>query len=118
MRLPVTALLLISCLAGCARYDRREVVASRPSTPDAAAEVAGKPERILKRKVAVARFTNESRYGTPSLFGESFNRDANLDRLGKQAADMLATELTRSGKFVVLERIDLNKLEAESGLWG
>ncbi|HMI38374.1 MAG TPA: CsgG/HfaB family protein, partial [Nitrospiraceae bacterium] len=47
-----------------------------------------------------------------------YNRDPTFDRLGKQAADMLSTELTRSGKFIVLERQDLNKLEAESELMG
>jgi curli biogenesis system outer membrane secretion channel CsgG len=73
---------------------------------------------VLKRKVAVARFTNEAKQGSSSLFGETYNRDPNFDRLGKQAADMLTTELTRSGKFIVLERIDLNKLEAENELMG
>lgn len=31
---------------------------------------------------------------------------------------MLTTELTKSGKFIVLERLDLNKLEKENALMG
>lgn len=117
------SLLLIT---GCASYDKREVVDSRPSAPNPAAQAPVNPAtagvnsstRLLKRKVAVARFTNEAKGGSSSLFGEAYNRDPNFDRLGKQAADMLSTELTRSGKFIVLERTDLNKLEAESELMG
>lgn len=112
--------------AGCASYDKREIVEVRPTPPNAAAQAptnlagasSGTAARILKRKVAVARFTNEARVMSSSLFGEAYNRDPNFDRLGKQAADMLATELTRSGKFIVLERQDLNKLVAESELMG
>lgn len=117
--------LLILC-AGCASYDKRDVVDSRSSLPNPAAQAptnlsavsSGTSIRILKRKVAVARFTNEARAMSSSLFGEAYNRDSSFDRLGKQAADMLSTELTRSGKFIVLERQDLHKLEAESELMG
>jgi curli biogenesis system outer membrane secretion channel CsgG len=116
---------LLLC-ANCASYDKRDVVASRPTSPNLAAQAptnlsaaaSGTSARILKRKVAVARFTNEARTTSSSLFGEAYNRDPNFDRLGKQAADMLSTDLTRSGKFIVLERQDLNKLEAESELMG
>lgn len=116
---------LLLC-AGCASYDKREIIDSRPSAPNPSAQApanlsttpSGTSARILKRKVAVARFTNEAKAMSTSLFGEAYNRDPNFDRLGKQAADMLSTELTRSGKFIVLERQDLNKLETESELMG
>lgn len=125
-RLSIVPPLLLLLCAGCASYDKREVVDVRPSAPNPAAQAptnlsAASPAssvRILKRKVAVARFTNEAKAASSSLFGEAYNRDPNFDRLGKQAADMLSTELTRSGKFIVLERIDLGKLEAESELMG
>lgn len=122
------ALLILSLLLlpGCASYDKRETIDSRSSAPNPAAQApvtpASSPQggsiRILKRKVAVARFTNEAKPTGTGLFGEAYNRDPNFDRLGKQAADMLSTELTKSGKFIVLERLDLNKLEAESELMG
>jgi curli biogenesis system outer membrane secretion channel CsgG len=119
-------LLSIFLLPSCAGYDKRAVVDSRPTASNPAAQaptnlagaLSNSSARILKRKIAVARFTNEAKAGSSSLFGEAYNRDPNFDRLGKQAADMLSTELTRSGKFIVLERIDLNKLEAESELMG
>lgn len=116
---------LVVCV-GCASYDERKLVDSRPTPVNPAAQAptglsvasASVPVRVLKRKIAVARFTNEARAMSASLFGEATNRDPSFDRLGKQAADMLATELTRSGKFIVLERQDLNKLENESELMG
>lgn len=123
-RLPIFS-ILISLTFGCASYDKREIVDTKPSTPNPTAQApvnssasSATSTRILKRRVAVARFTNEAKASSSSLFGEAYNRDPNFDRLGKQAADMLATELTRSGKFVVLERLDLSKLEAESELMG
>ncbi len=116
----VVVLFMSGWLVGCATFEKREVVTSLPESPAAMAQAPAVPSlsqkksaRVLKRKIAIARFTNEAKYGT-SLFG----RDKHSDRLGKQAADMLAAELTRSGKFIVLERIDLNKLKTEAELMG
>lgn len=61
----------------------------------------------LKRKVAIARFTNETRYG------QSFFIDKNNDKIGKQAMDILSAKLFQSGKFIMLERADLSKIEDE-----
>lgn len=106
---------------GCATIDERKVVQTLPASPNPSAQSPqqpgglGKKEssvRVLKRKVAIARFTNETKYGA-GLF-----TDKNYDRIGKQASDILASDLTRSEKFIVLERTDLNKLEAESALLG
>lgn len=66
---------LLLC-AGCASYDKREVIDSRPSAPNPAAQApanlstasSNTPARILKRKVAVARFTNEAKTMSTSLF--------------------------------------------------
>ncbi|GJL66385.1 MAG: hypothetical protein NPIRA05_13560 [Nitrospirales bacterium] len=108
-------------LSGCASIDEREVVQTLPEPPRtqtrssvgmANGQGGGVESRVLKRKVAIARFTNETKYGA-GLF-----TDKNYDRIGKQASDILAAELTKSGKFIVLERTDLNKLEAESELLG
>jgi curli biogenesis system outer membrane secretion channel CsgG len=65
-----------------------------------------------KTKIAILRFTNETNYGRSLL------NDADLDRIGKQASDMLASRLIMSGNFVVLERPDLAKLEREQALSG
>ncbi len=126
MRRIAVTISMVFILTGCASFEKRELVASLPEAPELAAQaprvtgVSGDlapSARVLKRKVAVARFTNEAKFGT-SLFGERFNRDPNFDRLGKQAADMLIAELTKSGKFLVLERLDLKKIQAESELMG
>jgi curli biogenesis system outer membrane secretion channel CsgG len=69
-------------------------------------------EMSLKRKVAIGRFTNETRYG------QSILRDSNLDPLGKQAADILAAYLIQSGNFMVFERGDLNQIADEQNLLG
>ncbi|HEY4319340.1 MAG TPA: CsgG/HfaB family protein [Herbaspirillum sp.] len=58
----------------------------------------------LKRKIAIGRFSNETRYG------RTFQTDANLDPLGKQASDILVSRLIDSQQFIVLERPDLNKV--------
>ncbi|QVM84146.1 MULTISPECIES: CsgG/HfaB family protein [Novosphingobium] len=61
----------------------------------------------LKRKIAIGRFTNETRYGQTLL------RDSNLDPLGKQAADILAAYLVQSGDFLVFERGDMSQIASE-----
>ncbi len=66
----------------------------------------------LKRKIAIGRFTNETRYG------RTFLRDGSTDPLGKQASDMLASRLVQSGQFLVFERSDLNKIKAEQTITG
>ena len=64
----------------------------------------------LKRKIAIGRFTNESRYGRGLLV------DGDNDPLGKQVSDMLLSRLTQSGRFIVLERNDLGKLAREQSI--
>jgi curli biogenesis system outer membrane secretion channel CsgG len=61
----------------------------------------------LKRKVAIARFTNETKYG------QSFFVDENKDTIGKQAVDILSSKLVETDKFILLERADLDKISKE-----
>lgn len=68
--------------------------------------------KVLKRKIAIGRFSNETRYG------RTFLRDGDTDPLGKQASDMLAARLVESGGFLVFERPDLDKLKREQALSG
>lgn len=68
---------------------------------------AGLPAKGFKTKIAIGRFSNETRYGKSLLV------DDNLDPLGKQASDILSAYLTKTGQFVVLERPDLSKIVAE-----
>ena len=69
-------------------------------------------EKVLKHKVAVGRFTNETMYGKTLL------RDEDLDPLGKQASDIMAAYLTKTNKFLVFERPDLSKIEREQFVSG
>jgi curli biogenesis system outer membrane secretion channel CsgG len=61
----------------------------------------------LRRKIAIGRFTNETRYGRSLL------RDYEGDPLGKQALDILSNRLVSTGRFLVFERPDLGKIELE-----
>ena len=64
-------------------------------------------ERSLKRKVAIARFSNETKYG------RGFFDKENEDRLGKQAMDILSSKLVETDKFLLLERTDLEQISKE-----
>jgi curli biogenesis system outer membrane secretion channel CsgG len=68
------------------------------------------PNRGLKRKVAIARFTNETNYGRSFLLGSDENP------IGKQCVDILSKKLLDTDKFILLERVDMAKINAELGL--
>jgi curli biogenesis system outer membrane secretion channel CsgG len=111
---------LWTCLAllgaGCARVERAPEPMPMPASAEQqreAQQAAMAPEaKIYKRKVAIGRFSNESIYGRGLLL------DTDLDPLGKQASDILATLLERSNRFLVFERPDLVKIEREQALVG
>jgi curli biogenesis system outer membrane secretion channel CsgG len=87
------------------------VVASLLATP-AATLHSSEGATSLKRKVAIARFTNETRSG------QSFMRDEAGDRLGKQASDILSARLSSTGAFMMFERSDSTQISAEQMLAG
>lgn len=66
----------------------------------------------LKRKVAIARFSNETQSGT------SFLVDDSGDRLGKQASDILSSKLSATGKFMMFERTDKDNIDSEKIISG
>ncbi|AQA20023.1 hypothetical protein BST95_19035 [Halioglobus japonicus] len=66
----------------------------------------------LKRKVAIARFSNETQSRN------SFLVDDSGDRIGKQAADILSARLAETGQFLMFERMDADKTSAEQMLAG
>jgi curli biogenesis system outer membrane secretion channel CsgG len=69
-------------------------------------------KRFLKRKVAIARFSNETKYGKG--FFTLYDKDN--DPLGKQAMDILSARLVETDKFIMLERSDLEKINEELAL--
>lgn len=69
-------------------------------------------EQVLKRKVAIARFSNETLYAK-GIFYQKEN-----DPISQQAADILSTKLASSEKFILLERQDLESIEEELKITG
>ncbi|MFT4613975.1 MAG: curli biogenesis system outer membrane secretion channel CsgG [Bacteroidia bacterium] len=102
-------------LSGCAtqpkpietekpNYSLEEQKAAQTATIQASQEATP----ALKRKIAIGRVTNET------IHGRSLLRDDAGNPLGKQVADMLSQKLVESGQFLVLERPDIDRLEAET----
>jgi curli biogenesis system outer membrane secretion channel CsgG len=107
---------LLLGLAACATPTQRPVASESPVSK--AEQLRAQEAKLgpaaprYKRKVAIGRFSNETNYGRSLL------NDADLDRLGKQASDMLASRLVQSGQFIVLERPDVTKIERERQVAG
>ena len=64
----------------------------------------------LKRKVAIARFSNETAYAKGAFY------DKENDPLGTQTVDILTAKLAASGKFILLEHKDLDLIAAEQSI--
>jgi curli biogenesis system outer membrane secretion channel CsgG len=111
-----TCLAALLILAGCATVTtpppQVESAVSQAQQRQAQAAAALPAAKRLKQKIAIGRFTNETRYG------RAFVTDASGDPLGKQASDMLAARLVESGAFLVFERPDLGKIEQEQAILG
>ena len=90
-----TSLALAVALAGCT-----------PSTSVKQKETmtVSKSDAMVgpKRRVGVVEFTNKTKYGEA--------------RLGTAASDILITELSKSGKFILVERDKMNTLLSEQKL--
>ena len=71
--------------------------------------MAAQDQRTIKRKVAIGRFSNETQYAK----GLFYNKED--DPMRKQALDILSSKLAASGKFILLEREDLDVLVKEAG---
>ena len=71
-------------------------------------DVSTSNEKVIKRKVAIGRFSNETQYAKGIFY------DKENDPMGKQALDILSSKLAASGKFLLLERSDLSTLLEES----
>jgi len=96
-------------LASCATLEKPDIetVKQGPKISPTIAQTQSAAKKGLKRKVAIARFTNETRYG------QSFFIDKDSNRIGKQAVDILSAKLLDTEKFIILERADLDKINKE-----
>ena len=99
-------------LAACATLpqDKVQPVDTRPVVSKTVEAASPAGPKGLKRKVAIARFTNETKYGQSFLLGKDD------DRVGKQAVDVLSSRLLATDKFLLLERADLDKIQKELNL--
>jgi len=111
MKKLVLPLALVS-LAACTSATREVVNKPVTSQPAVSATLTQPQEKSLKRVVAIARFSDETKRGNAFLV------DNNADRLGKQASDILAARLTETQKFIMLERADLDKVLREQSFSG
>lgn len=107
-------MLLALAISGCATVEGpSEVVSSgaashAPADAQYSASLVQKP--VLKRKIAIGRFSNSTRYGKALLL------DSTKDPIADQASDIMMNDLIRSGKFLVFERPDIDVLAAERGV--
>lgn len=97
-RISLFALALIVCVSTFAQ--RKTEIVETPT-------VVQDDGMVLKRKVAIGRFSNETQYAKGIFY------DKENDPMGKQALDILSSKLAASGKFLLLERSDLASLLEE-----
>lgn len=114
--LPLFAVLIVALMSGCAtqappvaqKEAPQSIAAQRTAQQAAVSQAPVVP--TLKRKIALGRITNETNYGLSLL------RDQHDDPLGKQVTDLMSKALTESGAYLVFERPDITRLQAESRL--
>lgn len=97
----------IACLIGMSCFAQRKVVKVESQVQEVKQD-----DYSLKRKVAIARFSNETTYAKGIFY------DKDNDPMGKQALDILSTKLASTGKFILLERQDMDKIMEELKLAG
>lgn len=99
------AIVIVSVVFSCTTH--QNVVKVEPQVQEIKIEEHG-----LKRKVAIARFSNETQYAKGIFY------DKDNDPLSKQAVDILSTKLASTNKFILLERLDLDKILDEMKIGG
>ena len=100
MKKTILLALMLAVCGGASAQRNVEVV-------ETASGLVAEDNMILKRKVAIGRFTNETQYAKGVFY------DKENDPMGKQALDILSTKLGASNKFLLLERNDLSALLEE-----
>lgn len=107
-----TAVLMSCLLLGCSTVTQQQTNTLPNPEPNISPTLEQAQYKGLKRKVAIARFSNETNAGASLLL------DSKDDRIGKQASDILAARLTETEKFILLERQDLGRIQDEASLQG
>ena len=107
----IISIFITAIFSGCSTTTPTIVKVEKP-TKIQPQIIMKKEEPNLKRKVAIARFGNEAQYGKSALFGINNNYNAE-----KQATDILSAKLASSGKFILLERNDIDKINKETNTY-
>ncbi len=95
-------------LTGCATLQEEQNTTIVQSSTLQAQEPS--PEaQILKKKIAVGRFTNDTRMANSFLT----EGDDNPEKLSRAATDILSTKLVQSNRFLIIERQDSLAINAE-----
>lgn len=111
-RLGVIAVSAIS-LNACATPQSVPIAVNAPMAfPQVKALGMQDTQPILKRKIAIGRFSNSTNYGRALL------SDGQRDPLAEQASDMLMARLIDTGQFLVLERSELDAVRNEAAIAG
>jgi curli biogenesis system outer membrane secretion channel CsgG len=97
-------LLFLACV-GCSTTESSK----RLETQTVA--TSGTPYSGPKHRVVIGHFENRSPY-TRGIFSDG------VDRLGMQAEQILKTNLSQSGRFIVMDRVNMPELETESAFSG
>lgn len=113
---PFTAAMALLMVGGCA-IQAPQIAQQEAPQPIAAQKAAQTANAVpqaavptLKRKIALGRISNET------VYGRSLLRDQHDDPLGKQVTDLMSKALTESGKYLVFERPDITRVQAEGRL--
>jgi len=104
--------LLVLGVTLCLFYPQTNFAQKKVIQVEAEQSITPSNEKVIKRKVAIGRFSNETQYAK-GLFYDKEN-----DPMGKQALDILSAKLAASNKFILLERSDLNSLLEEASKGG
>ncbi|MDD2228470.1 MAG: CsgG/HfaB family protein [Candidatus Cloacimonetes bacterium] len=98
--------LIILCLSllllgGCAKFQSEQAQQTLSITPATSVPVVDEAVS-LKKKVAIGRFTNESRLANSFLNEGSDTKE----RMSKAATDILSTKLAMTNRYLLIERQD------------
>ena len=93
-------------LFSCATVEKPTVIPIYQDKP-VISKSLDSPDRFIKRKIAIGRFTNETNYGK-GFFDKNSEND-----IGRQAMDILSARLAASEKFIMLEREDMDLINSE-----
>jgi curli biogenesis system outer membrane secretion channel CsgG len=111
-KLTVILALGVVLTTACTSSTKQTVNSNQSNQAVISPTIAEAPAMGLKRKVAIARFTDETKNSNSIFVNKSF------DNIGKQASDILSARLTDSGQFLMFERDDLDKVKSEQALNG